>query len=186
MLPFCDEGQRMKQVLIGLGVVAVGVVAAVVLNFMGVFAFTSMDGQSVAREISGRLSESAATAVHVTCPQSIPEKRGGIEDCQANAGHGTTLVRVVQEDSRGHYHYEVGNPTVLAPVPVDPPGIDATSSFRSACYSSNGNADYCQCLLTGLEANYTIAEIDALQATISGGGKVSQFTADLMATCSRQ
>jgi hypothetical protein len=176
----------MKHVALGFGAALVAVVAAVVLNFMGVFAFTSMDGQSVARAISGRLSETAATAVHVTCPQFIPEKRGGIEDCQANAGHGTTLVRVVQEDSRGHYHYEVGNPTVLAAVPVDPPGIDATSSFRSACYSSNGNADYCQCLLTGLEANYTPSEIAALQVTISAGGKVSQSTADLMASCSRQ
>lgn len=108
---------------------------ALVLNFFGVVAYTSQDGREVAARISATLSKRFGVTVHVTCPHRIPEKKGGIEDCEANAGNGTTLVRVVQDDSRGHSHFDVDDPTVLAPA--------AAGNVDAAGEQPSSDADTC-------------------------------------------
>lgn len=112
----------MKAALLVVAALIVAAVTAVVLNFVGVFAFRSADGRQVAADISASLSNSTGTRVSVSCPREIPMRKGGIEDCQANAGNGTTIVRVVQDDSRGHFHFTINEPGVLsAPEPTAEP-----------------------------------------------------------------
>lgn len=116
------------------------------LNWLGVIAFTNMSGPAVASQVSAELSQQNGQPVTVTCPKDIPEKRGGIEDCQANAGHGTALVRIVQDDSRGHFHYTVQHTDYLSPRPSPAPA----DAFATACTKHGGSESQCTCIYESL------------------------------------
>lgn len=153
----------MKAVLITAAVVVVAVVTAGVLNVVGVYALHSGDGTRIAARVAAEVSGKVGSTVHVTCPARIPEKRGGIEDCEATAGHGTTVIRLTQDDSYGHFHYVVSDPTVLAP--SDPtPGTAAGSSsaetdFGQACIGFGAQAGQCSCLYGQLAAHRTDSDV---------------------------
>lgn len=128
-----------------LGTLGLALVA-VVLNFVGVFAFQSGDGWQIGKQIASELSAKTGAHVTVTCPNKIPEKRGGIEDCEANAGRGTTLVRLVQDDSRGHFHYDVNDEAVLLPSPDSSPSASPEAVFGEACVGFGASGSQCACL----------------------------------------
>lgn len=127
----------MKALAIAVAVIVVSALTAFVLNFAGVFAFHSTDGSALAARISASLSDKAGQVVHVTCPDRIPEKRGGIEDCEATVGSRTTLVRVVQDDSRGHLHWTVGDPSVLLDARPSPQPVTANTLVGGAQVIAN-------------------------------------------------
>lgn len=173
----------MKGLLITACVLIVGLVTALILNFVGVVAFTHADGTKIAAEIAASLSTKSGSHVTVTCPTQIAERKGGIDDCQANAGHGTALIRLVEDDSRGHYHYTVQDADVLLP-PTPTPAPDALpttarsqdqygaveAAFLTACdIESGGRSGYCDCMLTGLEDRGGPAEVARLDSVIRSG-----------------
>lgn len=187
------RGNALRWALAGTALVLVAVVTAVILNFVGVFAFTSLDGREVAAQISTRLSRDAGQKVNVTCPASIPEKKGGIEDCQADAGRGVTLVRVVQDDSRGHFHYNVADPAALAAspsssdLPRTPRSQDEygtlEADFLQACNATGGRSGYCECVLSELQSHGGPAEIARLDQMVRNKETLPPETVALMLGC---
>jgi hypothetical protein len=59
--------------------------------------------------IGNRLAQITGVPVIAMCPANIPLRGGEITDCTAVDGTTSRIVRVTQDDSKGHYHWQLTN-----------------------------------------------------------------------------
>jgi hypothetical protein len=111
------------RILFGLGTLVVLSGATYVGVYTGLLPAGRLDAMELQSTIRDDLAERLGTTVTVDCPDDVWQQKGLITDCTVRRlDTGTvTGVRVVQDDHRGHYTYDVSNPTLLAQAPPPPP-----------------------------------------------------------------
>lgn len=65
------------------------------------------DQTQLQNQLSAEISQEVGVTVTVSCPANIPFHAGRIDDCTADDGTNRRLVRVTQNDSRGHFTFVV-------------------------------------------------------------------------------
>jgi hypothetical protein len=168
--------------------IAVVLAGVYVLNWLGVIAFSSMSGSDVSSTIARELTTKVGTDVKVACPTSIPEKKGGIEDCTADAGHGVTMVRLVQDDSSGHFHYVVNDPGVLVPAEASPTPTPAAAttlatSVTVACVNAGGSVTQCGCIEHAIQQAGTDGDLIRAVNGYNGQGRLPDDLAVMADGC---
>lgn len=69
--------------------------------------------------VGTQLTQQLGGQITVRCPADIPMRKGEISDCIAADGYSRRIVRVTQDDSKGHFHFELTTqePTVQQTAP---------------------------------------------------------------------
>lgn len=65
--------------------------------------------------IGNRLAQITGVPVIAMCPAHIPLRGGEITDCTAVDATTQRIVRVTQDDSKGHYHWQLTNQEPATP-----------------------------------------------------------------------
>lgn len=109
--------------LISAAVVVAVAVGGYVGIYVGLLPVGTLDARAIQSELRQDLSRRLDTTVRVTCPDRIWQQKGRIVDCKVTRNNtgASSIVRVVQEDHRGHYRAEVSDPLALAEEPTAPP-----------------------------------------------------------------
>jgi hypothetical protein len=91
---------------------------------------------TIREDLNARLD----ATVSVSCPETIRKQKGLIIDCQMRRldNKATSLVRVTQDDHRGHYTYEVARPLALLTEPAPAPGRAAQRSPGRSLSEASG------------------------------------------------
>lgn len=76
---------------------------------LDVLSHGSLRTDDLDQTIGARLTQTIGVPVIVTCPANIPLRGGEITDCTAADGATSRIVRVTQDDSKGHYTWQLTN-----------------------------------------------------------------------------
>lgn len=105
------EKRKKKSSNVAKGASPLGAVAGVylLLHFtnalpdnLDIFPRGNLDTNELNQYISAQLSQQLGGSISVTCPAEIPMRQGEISDCTAVDGYSRRIVRVSQDDSKGH------------------------------------------------------------------------------------
>lgn len=174
---------------IAAGILGVGLVLAACV-YGGISAgwvpVGRISGGDMAATLEQRLSHQFGVPVQAKC-EDVLKQKGRISDCQVTAAGDSTGVRITQDDTRGHFHFDVEEPRVLlrpaapTPSPVAPTTaaypVAVQVAFEEACTAASHRPDACGCAITTIERRYTLAQFEALDAEAAHGTYPPELTA---------
>jgi hypothetical protein len=98
----------------GLSPVAVAGVLYLVLHSLhqlpddlDILPFGNWNAEDLNQTVGSAMTQALGSAITVSCPADVPIRKGEITDCTAEDGHNRRTVRVTQEDSKGHFRWQV-------------------------------------------------------------------------------
>ncbi|MGH8933105.1 MAG: DUF4333 domain-containing protein [Egibacteraceae bacterium] len=73
---------------------------------------SQLNTDTLQQRLTVRIHQQTGVVVRVNCPEDVPLRRGGIFECTATAGDGSTSrVAVVQDDDEGSVSWELKSET---------------------------------------------------------------------------